>query len=74
MIKAWKKGFRYKIGGGKARKSMVLAEDVARFLPIVGSFGGIFILTEGYYPNFRKLSYSLSKRDAINLPLSVARM
>lgn len=78
MVKAIKKGFYFNIGGGKAKKSMVLAEDVARFIPIVAPIGGVYNLTDGLHPDFKTLSkaicFSLYKKQAPNLPLSLARM
>ncbi|CAM3021553.1 NAD-dependent epimerase/dehydratase family protein [Flavobacterium succinicans] len=40
MIKGISKGYYFNIGGGKAKKSMVLVEDVAAFIPVIASIGG----------------------------------
>ncbi|PJJ10940.1 nucleoside-diphosphate-sugar epimerase [Flavobacterium sp. 1] len=77
MIKAIDKGYYFNIGGGKARKSMVLAQDVAVFIPKVAAFGGIYNLTDGFHPDFRELSSVISKqknkKKIFNLPLVVAK-
>jgi nucleoside-diphosphate-sugar epimerase len=77
MIKAIDKGYYFNIGGGKARKSMVLAEDVAVFIPKVAAFGGTYNLTDGFHPDFRGLSSVISKQKnkniPFNLPLIVAK-
>lgn len=77
MVKAIGKGYYFNIGGGKARKSMVLAQDVAAFIPIVSSFGGIYNLTDGRHPSFTELSGALSRfknrKNCGNLPLILAR-
>jgi nucleoside-diphosphate-sugar epimerase len=77
MINAIDKGYYFNIGGGKARKSMVLAEDVADFIPKVAAFGGIYNLTDGFHPNFQELSDVISKQKnkkiPFNLPLVVAK-
>ncbi len=77
MIKAIDKGYYFNIGGGKARKSMVLAEDVASFIPKVAIIGGTYNLTDGFHPNFYELSYSISKqknrKKSFNLPLFVVK-
>ncbi|MNY14359.1 hypothetical protein D3C86_1475330 [compost metagenome] len=78
MIKAINKGYYFNIGGGKARKSMVLTQDVAAFIPKVATIGGTYNLTDGVHPNFKELSTVISKqknkRLPYNLPLSIAKM
>jgi nucleoside-diphosphate-sugar epimerase len=74
MVRGIKKGYYFNIGGGKAKKSMVLAEDIAEFIPIVAPLGGIYNLTDGYHPTFRELSEALAKKKVFNLPLTVARL
>jgi nucleoside-diphosphate-sugar epimerase len=77
MIKAIDKGYYFNIGGGEARKSMVLAEDVAAFIPIVSSVGGTYNLTDGHHPSFMELSSAISilrnKKRPYNLSLIVAK-
>lgn len=77
MIKAIVKGYYFNIGGGIAKKSMVLAEDVASFIPIVASIGGVYNLTDGYHPTFYELSTAIvkqkNKKLSFNMPLSVAK-
>ncbi|QBN19803.1 NAD-dependent epimerase/dehydratase family protein [Flavobacterium nackdongense] len=77
MIKAIGKGYYFNIGGGLAKKSMVVAEDVARFIPKVASIGGIYNLTDGQHPSFKELSYAiaikLGKTEPKNLSLFVAK-
>jgi nucleoside-diphosphate-sugar epimerase len=77
MIKAIGKGYYFNIGGGKACKSMVLAEDVAAFIPKVAIIGGTYNLTDGYHPHFYELSVAISKqknkRTPYNLPLFIAK-
>lgn len=78
MIKAIDKGYYFNIGGGKARKSMVLAKDVAAFIPIVASVGGVYNLTDGFHPSFKELSMEISltnkKKRPLNLPLFIAKL
>jgi nucleoside-diphosphate-sugar epimerase len=77
MIKAIDKGYYFNIGGGKARKSMVLAQDVAAFIPKVAAFGGTYNLTDGVHPNFKEFSTVISKqknkRRPYNLSLFIAK-
>ncbi len=73
MLKGIKKGYYFNIGGGTAKKSMVLAEDVAQFIPKLASIGGTFNLTDGEHPTFKALSQSIAKKKFLNLPLIVAK-
>lgn len=74
MITAIKKGYYFNIGGGNAKKSMVLAEDVARFIPIVAPVGGTYNLTDGEHPTFSSLSMAIAKKKILNLPLILAKI
>lgn len=71
MIKGIENGYYFNIGGGKARKSMVLAEDVADFIPKVAAVGGIYNLTDGTHPDFFQLSSVLSKQKNKKKPFSI---
>jgi nucleoside-diphosphate-sugar epimerase len=76
MIKGVQKGYYFNIAGGKAKKSMVLAEDVAKFILKSASVGGIYNLTDGHHPSFKEvsnhISIQLGKRYPKNLPLWLA--
>jgi len=78
MVKAIEKGFYLNIGGGKARKSMVLAKDVGRFIALIATTGGVYNLTDGIHPNFKELSTAISlkknKKKPFNLPFIVAKI
>ena len=76
MIRAIKKGYYFNIGKGEARKSMVLCNDIALFIPVVSKVGGVYNLTDGYHPSFFELSQSLSKSNTghLNLPLYLAKI
>lgn len=56
MIKALKGGFYFDIGGGKSKKSIVLATDIALFLVPASRTGGTYNLADGEHPTFRMLS------------------
>lgn len=77
MINGIKKGYYFNIGGGSARKSMVMAEDVAAIIPKLAEVGGIYNLTDGAHPNFNELSAyisnQLNKKSILNLPMGFAR-
>lgn len=71
MIKAIKKGYYFRIGKGNARKSMVLATDVARFIPSWENKKGIFNLTDGVHPTLSDLDDFLCQkmgRKCVSIP------
>nr|WP_315151263.1 NAD-dependent epimerase/dehydratase family protein [uncultured Flavobacterium sp.] len=78
MIKAIKKGYYFNVGGGKAKKSMVLVDDVAAFIPKVAAIGGVYNLTDGVHPNFKSLSLVIAKQKnkckPLNLSIFVAKI
>ena len=78
MLKAIDKGYYFNIDGGKAKKSMVLAEDVAAFISKVASVGGIYNLTDGVHPDFKELSTAISeqknKKRPLNLSLFITKL
>lgn len=77
MIKGINNGYYFNIGGGTARKSMVMAEDVAAIVPKLAEVGGAYNLTDGYHPNFKELSChiakQLQKKAVMNMPSGFAK-
>lgn len=78
IISAVRYGYYFNVKHGLARKSMVLASDVAAIIPQVAQIGGIFNLTDGYHPSFKELSESiaqqLNKRPPSNMPLWLVKV
>lgn len=78
LLKIIEKGYYFNIGGGKAKKSMVLADDVAAFIPKVALVGGVYNLTDGYHPSFYELSTTIvkqkNKKVPFDMPLSLATL
>ncbi len=70
-------GYYVRIKGNKARKSVVLAEDVARLLPDLSGKQGIFNLTDGIHPFFSDIEATLSREAGkfirLSLPLFILR-
>lgn len=71
MIKGIQKGYYFNIAGGKAKKSMVLADDVARIIPIVSKIGGTYNLTDRCHPSFYRLSDQIAKQLHRSRPASI---
>lgn len=78
MIKGIKKGYYFNIGGGGAKKSMVLAIDVAKFILKAAEVGGTYNLTDGFNPTFNELSKHIAsqigKSFVPNLPYFFAKL
>lgn len=74
MVEAIRKGYYFNINDGKAIKSMVLADDVAYFIPEIALIGGIYNLTDGSDASIKDLSYLIAKKKIFNLPLNVAKI
>lgn len=62
MISGIKKGFYFNISKGNARKSIVLASDIANYVLQASEVGGIYNLTDGYHPTINELSIYISKQ------------
>ncbi len=56
---------------GVQKKSMVLADDVAKFIMQASAIGGIFNLTDGYNPTLCELSNNISKQLGKSKPLNM---
>ena len=78
MVRGIKKGYYFNIAGGLAKKSMVMAEDVASIILRASEIGGIYHLTDGHHPNFKELStiiaQQLNKSTPLNIPKWIAKV
>lgn len=76
MVNGIMKGFYMNIAGGKVRKSVLMAEDIARLLPLLEGKGGIYNVCDTRQPTFGEISMSvakqLGKRKPINIPYWMA--
>ena len=66
MIRAIRKGYYFNVAGGKARRSVVLKEDVAPFLLALGRHGGIYNFTDRVGLTYAELSRKV--REKISCP------
>jgi nucleoside-diphosphate-sugar epimerase len=77
MMRALRRHAYVGVGDGLARRSLVLAPDVAAILPAVAEHGGVFHLTDGHHPTFteleRTLAGAMGRRPPSRIPLRVAR-
>lgn len=71
MINGIKRGYYFDIAEGKARKSIVLADDIAKIIPKAAEVGGIYNLTDGHHPSFSELSELIAKQLGQNKPPNI---
>lgn len=62
MISGIQNGRYLSIAGGKARKSVIMAEDIARVIPFCMEKGGIYNICDSYNPSFRELELVIAKQ------------
>jgi nucleoside-diphosphate-sugar epimerase len=79
MIQALRSGRYVTIGKGDARKSMILASNLAIFLESLNlNLKGIYNLTDGYHPSFSELEQFIcrqfAKRKPYRIPLRLAKV
>ena len=78
MVNGIKKNRYLSIGNGSAKKSMVLAGDVAAFISTIDGPSGKYNLTDGYHPSFSELESVIAgyyrKRKPFKLPLFIAKL
>jgi nucleoside-diphosphate-sugar epimerase len=71
MVKGIQKGFYLNIAGGKVKKSILMAEDIARLLPLVEDRGGIFNVCDTDQPTFGEIAASVAKQLGKRRPISI---
>jgi len=71
MIHGIKNGKYLSIAGGKARKSVLMVQDIANLLPMLIEKGGIYNVCDSYQPSFRELEMVICKQLNKKLPLSI---
>ena len=71
MVNGIKKGFYMNIAGGKVVKSVLMAEDIARLLPLLEEKGGIYNVCDTRQPSFGEISESVAKQLGKHKPISI---
>ncbi|MGA0560268.1 NAD-dependent epimerase/dehydratase family protein [Larkinella sp. VNQ87] len=78
LVETIRRGRYVRIGSGAARRSMVLAEDVAQLIPKAVTVGGIYNLTDGVHPSVQELEEAIARqagrRLSWSVPYGVARV
>ena len=71
MIKGIKTARYLSIGGGNARKSVLMVEDIAHLVPILVKRGGIYNVCDDEQPSFRQLETVICTQLGKKLPISI---
>lgn len=71
MIKGIQSGRYFRIGDGKTKKSILMAEDIAVIIPKLAEVGGIYNLNDNYNPSFAELELLIANQLQKKLPVSI---
>lgn len=71
MVNGVRKGFYMNIAGGKVTKSVLMAEDIARLLPLLVEKGGVYNVCDTRQPSFGELSISVARQLGKRKPISI---
>ena len=71
MIRGIKTGKYLSIAGGKARKSVLMVEDIDRLILPLMEKGGVYNVCDDSQPTFRELEILISKQLGLKTPLSI---
>ena len=71
MVNGIKKGFYMNVAGGKVVKSILMAEDIARLLPLLEEKGGVYNVCDTRQPSFGEISMSVAKQLGKHKPISI---
>lgn len=78
MIKGIKTGKYLSISGSKARKSVLMVQDIANLIPLLAEKGGIYNVCDSEQPTFHELekliASQLGKSSPISIPYSFAKL
>lgn len=71
MIKGIGSGRYLSIAGGKARKSVLMVQDIATLIPLLVVKGGTYNVCDSQQPTFRELESVICKQLGKSLPISI---
>lgn len=71
MINGIRTGAYLSIAGGKARKSVLMVDDIAHLVPLVAEKGGVYNVCDDHYPSFGELEATIAKQLNRRTPISI---
>lgn len=78
MIGGIKTGKYFSIAGGKARKSVLMVQDIAYLIPTLAERGGVYNVCDDSQPTFRELEVLISsqfgKKPPFSIPFGFAKL
>lgn len=69
MLKAQQAGYYFQIGKGEAKRSVVVARDIAKLIPTLSKVGGTYNLSDGYHPTYQELGKLFAEKLQTKPPL-----
>lgn len=71
MINGIRTGAYLSIAGGKAKKSVLMVDDIAHLVPLVAEKGGTYNVCDDYNPSFGELEATIAKQLGKRKPISI---
>jgi nucleoside-diphosphate-sugar epimerase len=71
MIKGISTGKYLSISGGKARKSVLMVQDIANLIPLQAEKGGTYNVCDSEHPTFRNLEKLIALQLGKSLPVTI---
>lgn len=71
MINGIRTGAYLSIAGGKAKKSVLMVDDIAHLVPLVAEKGGTYNVCDDHNPSFGELEASIAKQLGKRKPISI---
>lgn len=71
MIHGIKTGIYCSIAGGKAKKSVLMVDDIARLVPLVAEKGGAYNVCDDHNPSFGELEAMIAAQLGKHKPISI---
>ena len=71
MVNGIRKGFYLNVAGGKVCKSVLMADDIARLIPLLIEKGGVYNVCDTKQPTFGEISASVAKQLGKRKPISI---
>ncbi len=71
MVKGIKSGLYFSIAGGTAKKSVLMAQDIANLVPLIEKRGGTYNVCDDHNPSFGELEKSIARQLGKRPPISI---
>ncbi|MFR8837788.1 NAD-dependent epimerase/dehydratase family protein [Bacteroides nordii] len=71
MINGIRHSKYFSIAGSKARKSVLMVQDIANLIPLLAEKGGIYNVCDTYQPTFRELESVICRQLGKSMPFSI---